>query len=806
MKVSLNWLKNYVSLDGLTIDEIENKITLLGLEVDDIIHVGSNLNGVVVGKVLTCIPHPDADRLKLTTVDVGASEPVSIVCGAPNVAVGQLVPVATVGTTLPIEIKPGEFLTIKKSKIRGQVSEGMICAVDELGLGEDHSGILVLNTDKEAGTPISEVLTTNADVVFELSITPNRPDATCHIGVARDLAAVLNRKLSKPDLHFSADSGLVPNFIQIEIKAPEKCPRYTAKVIKNVTIKESPTWLQNYLRAIGLRPINNVVDATNFVMYEYGQPLHAFDLKEISSGKIVVQDFSESIDFITLDSQSRKIPAGSLFICDGNRPVALAGIMGGENSEIKDDTKDVLLETAYFEPTGIRKTAKQTSLHTDSSYRFERGIDPNMTLEAAERCAQLIAELSNADLVEGTLDINPIKTEPKQVNLSADYVNKILGTSYSMEIIVDVLKRLQFTVEYKMENLLSVTVPTFRPDIDRPIDLVEEVARVLDYNTIASPTHTAFHTPSPYPFHETFTEKNRRKAVALGLTEIYCNSLLPESYAATHASASNLVRTMNPISKDLTYLRDSLQTGFLKTIAFNANRGNHSLSLFEIGHVFELSDSDATFIDGIKEHVHIGIGLSGFKFIEQWNQKSLQYQFSDLKSLVNAWLNSLRLPRPYSETVSESGVLHYHVGNESIGSIKVIHPKQLKSIDLLFPVYFAEFDLTVLENLAQKGTEFKAIPIPKYPSVEFDLALVTDLTVSVGELTEVLVQSAGKMLQSYHVFDIFEGGSLEAGKKSVAYRLVFLNDQKTLSMQEVEPIIQKILKKLNQRFGATLRS
>lgn len=806
MKISLNWLKKYINLDSYTPEEIENTITLLGLEVDAMETIGSDLDGVVVGKVITCKQHPDADRLKVTTVDIGADSLVQIVCGAPNVAEGQYVPVATIGCVLPVEVKPGEKLTIRKSKIRGEVSEGMICATDELGLGEDHSGILVLNTDKKPGTPIKDVIKTNKDVVFDISITPNRPDATCHIGVARDVAAALKLSLCTPDLNPSKTSGDVKNYIDIEIKNPEKCHRYTAKVIKNVTIKESPEWLQTALRAIGLRPINNVVDATNYVMYEFGQPLHAFDLAQIKSKRIVVKAYENETEFITLDSQKRSIPANTLYICDGETPVALAGIMGGENSEISTETKDVLLETAYFEPTGIRKTAKRIGLLTDASYRFERGIDPNVTTFAAERCALLIAEIANGELVDGTLDINPIKTSPKEVHLSTIYTNRILGTKLNQTTISEVLQRLQFNVSVVDEDTIQVFVPTFRPDVERPIDLVEEVARVMDYNTIESPTSTTFHTPSPYPFHETFTERNRTKVAGLGFTELYTNSLLPEDYAQDVKDASTLIRTLNPISKDLFYLRDSLRFGFVRAHAFNMNRGNHSLALFEIGHVFSYSSTESTFIDGIKEHTHIGFGLSGFKTLEEWTGKPVLYSFADLKAQLMAWFKSNRLTDKLTESRNSDGKLEFQIAGVFVGSLEVIEPKKTKAFDLLHPVYFAEFDLTLIESIAAKIPEYKAVAVPKYPSFEFDLALVVDKSVQVGEMTTVLTKAAGKLLNSYHVFDVFEGGKLADGKKSVAYRLTFRDDSKTLSIGEVDPIIQKILKQLGATFGAELRA
>lgn len=805
MKISLNWLKNYINLDGFTPEEIENRITLLGLEVEEIEHIGSDLEGVVVGKVITCEQHPSADRLKVTTVDIGTNKPLHIVCGAPNVAAGQTVPVATVGTTLPIEVKPGEKLTLRKTKIRGEVSEGMICAVDELGLGEDHSGILVLDTDKPVGTPINQVLNTNKDVIFEISITPNRPDATCHIGVARDLAAAFNRPLLLPKVAVSTHAGNVNKYIDIEILAPEKCHRYTAKIIKNVTIQESPVWLKNALTSVGLRPINNVVDATNYVMYEMGQPLHAFDLKQISSKKIVVRTYPHETEFVTLDSQKRKIPADTLYICDGETPIALAGIMGGENSEITSSTTDVLLETAYFEPTGIRKSAKKIGLQTDASYRFERGIDPNITLIAAERCAQLIAELAHGELVDGTLDVHPIKTQPKTVTLRTSYTNRILGTSLTQSVIQDVLSRLQFQVSIVDADTVSVQVPTFRPDIERPIDLVEEVARVLDYNSIESPKSTSFHTPSPYPFHETFTERNKIKLSGLGFTELYQNSLLPESYALEVAQPERLIRTMNPISKDLTYLRDSLRYGFLKTISFNLNRGNHSLSLFEIGHVFEASLDNHTEIEGIKEHVHVGLALCGYRSKEEWTGKAQLFSFADLKARIYAWLKAIRLDSGLQEISESATKLNFQFNGKHIGWLEIIEPQKVKAFDLAFPVYFAEFDFTVLEQLAEKLDVFKAIPVPKFPNFEFDLALVVDKSVQAGEMSKLLKQSAGKLLDSFHVFDVYEGGSLPSTKKSVAYRMIFKDDSRTLTMNDVEPLIKKILKNLNQQFGAELR-
>ena len=584
MKISYSWLKDYLDFEQ-TPDEVADILTLTGLEVEEVYKSGSDLTGVVVGKVLTSEKHPNADKLSICTVNTG-SETVQIICGAPNVAAGQTVAVATVGSTLPLILPDGSNVVIRKSKIRGEISEGMICAEDELGIGENHSGIMVLGDHLTAGTPISKVLNNSVDYVFEIGLTPNRPDASCHLGVARDLAAVINQTLKKPYQSVQSDTIADLEEISVSIVDTDKCHRYVGILIRNVFVKDSPDWLQKRLRNIGLRPVNNIVDATNFVLHEMGQPLHAFDFDLIQSKQIVVQSFDHEITFRTLDKQDRKIPAGSLLICDENKPLALAGIMGGLNSEISTETRNVFLESAYFEPISVRKTSKAVYLQTDSSYRFERGIDPNITYAAAKRCAEMIADLAGGTIESGHLDVHPVKTEPKQVQLRLQRLNKIIGMEFTANQAVSILKSLEFDLKKNGGDIIDCVVPTFRPDVTTEIDLIEEVARIFDYNKIPNPDYIKFSRPEALSFRENFQERVRQIVVNLGFQEIYANSLLPQHVAELFANQEDLVSTQNPLSVDTAVMRPSLAPGFIRAAAFNFNRDADGVAFFEIGNVF----------------------------------------------------------------------------------------------------------------------------------------------------------------------------------------------------------------------------
>jgi phenylalanyl-tRNA synthetase beta chain len=803
MKISYNWLKDYLDFEQ-TPDEVADILTLTGLEVEEVYKSGSDLTGVVVGKVLTSEKHPNADKLSICTVNTG-SETVQIICGAPNVAAGQTVAVATVGSTLPLILPDGSNLVIRKSKIRGEISEGMICAEDELGIGENHSGIMVLGDHLTAGTPISKVLDNSVDYVFEIGLTPNRPDASCHLGVARDLAAVINQTLKKPYHSVQSDTIADLDEISVSIVDTDKCHRYVGILIRNVFVKDSPDWLQKRLRNIGLRPVNNIVDATNFVLHEMGQPLHAFDFDLIQSKQIVVQSFNHEITFRTLDKQDRKIPAGSLLICDENKPLALAGIMGGLNSEISTETRNVFLESAYFEPISVRKTSKAVSLQTDSSYRFERGIDPNITYAAAKRCAEIIADLTGGTIESGHLDVHPVKTEPKQVQLRLQRLNKIIGMEFTANQAVSILKSLEFDVKKNGGDIIDCVVPTFRPDVTTEIDLIEEVARIFDYNKIPNPDYIKFSRPEALSFRENFQERVRQIVVNLGYQEIYANSLLAQHVAELFANQEDLVSTQNPLSVDTAVMRPSLAPGFIRAAAFNFNRDADGVAFFEIGNVFKKSEN-GTYHKGIKEETNLLLGCGGKSRIESWNQKSAQFSVFDVKGSINQLLKDLKIDQKITMVNESDNKLTYYAGNDIIGELMVLPGNQKKVFDTNVELFCAEISLTKIQILAEEVEALKYHPVPKFPGVDFDLAIVVNQQVDAGDLILLIRQTSGQLLKNIHVFDLFEGKSIGDGKKSIAFRLKFIDESKTLTIRDVDSIISRIVKRLEKSFEATLRS
>ncbi|GAB5409099.1 MAG: phenylalanine--tRNA ligase subunit beta [Balneolaceae bacterium] len=801
MKVSYNWLKEFIDLP-LSPAETANKLTLIGLEEEETFEYGSKLEGVIVGEVLETSQHPNADRLKLCQVNLG-NETVQIVCGANNVAAGQKVPVATVGSTLPIKLDDGSFLKLRKAKLRGEVSNGMICAEDELGLGSNHDGIMILDSDLKVGTPINQVFDLNTDTIIDIAITPNRPDATCHLGVARDLSASLNLKLNAPKVELSENVVQTSNDISIEIESSMKCHRYVGKMIKNVEIKESPAWLKNRLLALGMRPVNNIVDVTNFVMHELGQPLHAFDYDEINGKKIIIKDFEKEIEFETLDHIKRKCAAGTLFICDGNGPVAIAGVMGGLHSEVSDSTTNVLLESAYFDPGSIRKTAKAQTLQTDASYRFERGIDPNLQAIAANRAASLIAEISGGQLTDEIIDVHPVKTNPIELTLRKGYLNRLLGTNISIDEAISIVSGLELNVVSKSETEVTFKIPTFRPDLVREVDLIEEVGRLYDYNKIEAPNHGIFVSTEKFSEWELLIAKLKKSTVELGFKEIYTNSLISEKEAVQFGSLDSMVGTLNPLTKDMTTLRPSLLHGFLKAAAYNFNRKANSVLFFELGNVFEQSEN-WTFHEGIKEQTHLLLGISGLKATEHWSTKPISYSAFDLKSLVNALFKKLGLLEGISSNF-ENGILTYSFKNIVLGELLPV-PKKLKdTYDLEPDAFVVELSVNAIESALQKLPEQEYKPIPKFPAFEFDFAVIVEAGITAGDLITSIKSKAGKMLQSIEIFDVFEGKSLGEGNKSIAFRLQFLDPNKTLNIKEVEPIINRVVKTLEKQFSAKLR-
>ncbi len=801
MKISYNWLKEFIDLK-LTAEETAKKLTLIGLEVDEVLEYGNLLNGVVVGEVLEVKDHPNADRLTLCEVDVG-TEPLQIVCGASNVAAGQKVPVATTGTTLPVVLENREPFTIKKAKLRGEISEGMICSEDELELGEDHSGIMVLDDKLKPGTPLQEALNLTKDTIFDIELTPNRPDAACHLGVARDLAAALNIGLDKP---FATDwkEAEPDEEIKIRIENAEKCHRYVGKVIRDVAITDSPRWLKERLQAVNIRPVNNVVDATNYVMMEMGQPLHAFDLNNIAGHSVTVRDFDESIEFETLDHVKRKCAAGTLFICDDNGPVAIAGVMGGVDSEVSDSTINILLESAYFDPVSIRKTAKQQGLQTDASYRYERGIDPTMQRIAAERAAELIAELADGTVASNCTDIHPIKFVPNEITLRCDFTNRILGTNFTLDNIDNLLEGLGLTAISKNKYSVKYSTPPFRPDLKREIDLVEEVGRLYDYNKIEPPEKTAFIAPDPVNEWESLKVKIKDTIKGLRYKEIFSNSLIPENEAALLGSVDAMLHTLNPISADMTTLRPSLQLGFLQSAAYNFNRSAKGVRFFETGHVFKKTNNGA-YYRGIGEELHLLMGLAGFKTIELWNTEPDEYDIFDLKSGVDTFLNVFDLVQNVNTQVDDNNKLHYFVNDENIGSIFKVEKTMLEHFDIEYPAYIAEISITKLFKLRRELPTKKYMPVSKYPAFEFDFAVIVDSDLRAQQLLDTIKETADK-LRNIQIFDLFEGDSIGKNKKSVAFRLSFLDRNKTLTINDIEPIIDKVLHMLEKKFSAKLRS
>lgn len=802
MKISLNWLNEYVTLDEAPAD-IAERITLGGLEVEETRAIGSSLDGVVTGLVLTCQPHPNADRLRVTTVDVGTAV-LPIVCGAPNVAAGQKVLVATVGTTLPVTLPDGANLVIKSAKIRGEVSEGMICALDELGLGDDHSGILVLPADTPVGKPIKDVMDLYVDHVFDVAITPNRPDATCHLGIARDLSAILNTNLKKPVPADEPDlKPVTPAQLRVTIDSPDACHRYVGVLMTGVQVGPSPKWLQDRLSAVGLRSINNIVDATNYVMMELGQPLHAFDMRTLVGNEIVVRIEASESTFTTLDGQQRMVPAGTLYIRDGEKPVALAGVMGGLNSEIADTTTDILIESAYFDPKTIRRASKLLGLQTDSSYRFERGIDPAITRRAALRCAKLILGMCPGAGIVGGIDAHPVKTEPKTVDLRLEFVNRILGMDLKLNQVVSVLRGLEFDVQKLGDSRLSVTVPTFRPDISREIDLVEEVARILDYNKIPNPGKIQFSRPYPLPFRETAIRRIREAAVRLGFREMYGNSLLPEQFAGRFADETTLIHTLNPISRDTTTLRPVLAPGFLRAAAFNANRGAKRVRLFEIGNIFR-QDATGTWLPGIHEDTHVLLGISGLSREAHWTTPETPFFAAELSGLVDAFVEILGVGKQVGKQVTGDGIT-YTLGAIEFGRLVLVDTDTRKIFELSQTAGYFEGSVGRLVSAMEEVDRITYVPIPRFPSIEYDIAVVTQKATASGELEGLIRTKAGSLLRSLTVFDVYEGKNLPEDSKSLGYRLVFRDDEKTLTLKDVDGIISGIVSALEKR-GARLRT
>lgn len=821
MNISYNWLKQYLDF-GLTPDELAAALTSIGLEtggVEEVESVRGGLRGIVIGKVLTCVEHPNSDHLHITTVDLGNGEPTQIVCGAPNVAAGQTVVVATVGTTL--YDGDNEF-QIKKSKIRGVESFGMICAEDEIGIGTSHDGIIVLSEEVKPGTPAAEYYNLTSDYVLEVDLTPNRIDAASHYGVARDLSAWLTRNskpaaLTRPDVEaFKSDrpDGAIP----VEVLDAEACPRYAGVTIRGVKVAESPQWLKDRLVAIGQRPINNVVDITNYLLHSMGQPLHCFDLDKVKGDKIVVRQCAEGTPFVTLDGVERKLDARDLMICNAEEPMCIAGVFGGQDSGVTETATSIFLESAYFNPTSVRKTARRHGLNTDASFRFERGVDPNNCVYVLKLAALMVKELAGGEICGDVVDFYPSEIKPFPVTLSYEYVNNLIGKEIAPAEIDAILASLEIEITARRDGEIDLLVPTYRVDVQRPCDVVEDVLRIYGYNNIefGSTLKSSLQVKSTTDMANDLCKLISEQLTATGFNEILNNSLSAEAYYADleQYPAANCVKLLNPLSNDLNVMRQTLLFGGLESIEHNVNRRNGDLMMYEFGNVYRFNpqaeSTTETPLAPYSESSHLALWLTGNIRRGNWARQAEAATIYDLKAIVANILvrlgisaAELKLSQGKSEIYSASLDIATRSG-KTIGAMGVVSKKLLKRHDIRQEVLYAELDWKVLVKLAAKKKVTYA-PLPKTQPVERDLALLIDKAVTMEQVEAVIRESERRLLRSVELFDVYEGKNLEAGKKSYAVSITLQDDEKTLQDKQIEAVMNKVIANLQKRLGAQLR-
>ncbi|WP_264564116.1 phenylalanine--tRNA ligase subunit beta [Flavobacterium sp. N3904] len=806
MKISYNWLKQFIKIDWKS-DETSALLTDLGLEVEVVEKyqsVKGGLEGIVVGHVLTCIPHPDADRLKITTVDLGDGIPLQIVCGASNVASGQKVPVATIGTIL--YDKDGNSFTIKKGKIRGQESHGMICAEDELGLGENHDGIMVLDETIPAGTLASTVFKIENDEVFEIGLTPNRADAMSHLGTARDLRAGLiqtgiNVELITPSVsNFRVDKRTLK--IDVDVKDIHLAPRYCGVTISGITVKESPDWLKNRLKAIGINPKNNIVDVTNYVLHDLGQPLHAFDAGKIS-GKISVQTLPSGTKFKTLDDIERTLHEEDLMICDEKGPMCIAGVFGGLKSGVSETTNAIFLESAYFNPVSIRKSAKRHQLNTDASFRFERGIDPTITEYALKRAALLIIEVAGGEITSDIIDIYQKKIEDFPVFLNFKNVARIIGEELPKDTIKQILASLEIKINSVSDAGLGLTIPAYRVDVQREIDVIEEILRVYGYNNIIF-SKKLNATVSNSPRNEDYKVQNSiaTQLNSLGFNEMMANSLTTASYVQLSQilKEEHNVTMLNPLSSDLASMRQSLLFSGLEAISYNINRKNSDLKLFEFGKSYH------KFLAGYEEIKHLTLFQTGNRNQENWTNAQKPSDFFLFKGYVESIISRLGISKTKSAAVNSdifSEGIAFALGSETIVEFGLVKKSILKHFGIKQDVFYADFNwATVLKLMSSK---IKYTDIPKYPEVRRDLALLIDQNVTYDSIYKIARQTEKSLLKDINLFDVYEGKNLPEGKKSYALSFIIQDLTKTLEDTQIDSIMSKLKNNFETELGASLR-
>lgn len=803
MKISYNWLKQFLQIDW-DAQKTGELLTDLGLEVEGITpfeSVKGGLKGIVVGHVLTCEPHPNADRLKLTMVDIGQEAPVQIVCGAPNVAAGQKVPVATVGTTL--FTKEGETWVIKKGKIRGEVSQGMICAEDEIGLGDSHDGIMVLNEELVPGTPCAKVFDIENDEVFEIGLTPNRADAMSHFGVARDLKAGLEQQEIQKELvtpsvsNFSIDNRSLK--VDVEVMESELAPRYCGVTINNLVVQDSPDWLKNRLKAIGLAPINNVVDVTNYVLHELGQPLHAFDASKIKGNKVEVKTLPSGTKFTTLDEVERELHEDDLMICDAEKPMCIAGVFGGIHSGVTEHTTSIFLESAYFDPVSIRKTAKRHGLNTDASFRFERGIDINLTKYALKRAALLIREIAGGYITSEIVDLFPKKPQERQVFLTFNKINSLIGQEIPRDTIKSILSSLEIRINNVTESGLGLTIPMYRVDVTREVDVIEEILRVYGYNNID------FKEKLNASIAKTSRFENYRiqdivgnLLASKGFYEIMTNSLVANTMSSEEDGA---VQMLNPLSSDLSVLRTSMLHSGLQTVSYNHNRQKTDLKLFEFGKTYHKVDG------AYQENQHLAIFVSGDRTQSSWAVAAKKSEFFYLKGIVENVFERLGIRDLDTQPLSNPGYsegISYTKNDTVLVSLGLVSKAALKQFDIKQEVFYADLNWDALLKLVStQNVAFKEIP--RFPEVTRDFALLLDESVSFQKVYDIAWNTERKLLKKVNLFDVYTGNKLPEGKKSYAVSFTLMDEKKTLTDKQIDKIMGKLLAQYQKELGAELR-
>lgn len=818
MNISYSWLKNYINIDNKTPQQVADDLTSIGLEVDGVEEIESikgRLKGLVIGEVLTCEPHPDSDHMHVTTVDIGEAEPIQVVCGAPNVAAGQKVVVATIGTIL---YDGDQSFKIKKSKLRGIESYGMLCAEDEIGIGTDHAGIIVLPADTKIGTPAAEYYNIKSEAVIEVDITPNRSDAVSHYGCARDLAARYsisepNIKLNKPTVdNFKVDDNSYK--IDIDLKDSTAAPRYSGITVSDVTVKESPEWLKNAIESVGLRSINNIVDVSNYVLYALGQPIHTFDADKISGGKVIVRKADEGTQFTTLDGVERKLSGDDIVICNDKKPMCLAGVFGGLESGVTTATKNIFIESAYFNPVLIRKTARRHGLQTDASFRYERGCDPNNTIFVLKFSAMLIKEVAGGRISSEIKDVYPNEIKPAIVDLKYSYVDSLIGQHIDKKDIKTILNALEIKTLNETDEGLRLEVPTYRVDVTRPADVVEDILRIYGYDKVELTTavHSSLSfSPNPNP-HKLQTLVSNM-LTDCGFNEIMNNSLTKSSYYAGLKSMplDNCVKLMNPLSQDLSVMRQTLLFGGLESIARNRNYKALNLKFYEYGNCYYHHPErhhDNVVLSSYSEDNHLALWICGNKGPQSWVRKEEKTSIYELKAYVENTLRKIGLPQFGWEQGKESDIysnsLTLKTNNKVVGSIGIVKTEILNKMDIDTEVFYADINWTSLLKTA-KGHKVLFSEISKFPEVKRDLALLVDQNVKFSDIVKIAQEQEKKLLKSVTLFDVYQGKNLEANQKSYAVTFILQDEEKTLKDTQIDAIMQKIQKALEDKLNAKLR-